>query len=79
MQINEKVYNQENDVTSEISSKHVIGFMLCILITSFSLWGAMYTSYTPKLLLYVLAAVAFSQAIIQLFHAQKRSEEKQTV
>ncbi len=75
MQMNEKVCNQET-TTTVFSQKHILGFMLCILLTSFALWGAMYSSYSPKWLLYVLAAVAFSQAIVQLFQVQDRLEKQ---
>ncbi|MCP3027235.1 hypothetical protein [Halobacillus sp. A5] len=74
--MNEKLYNQESHTASAFSQKHVIGYMFCILLTALSLWGALYSAYTPKLLLYVLAAAAFSQAMIQLVHEQKRSAEQ---
>ncbi|MFC7063717.1 hypothetical protein [Halobacillus seohaensis] len=71
MKINENLYNQENDDAAEIlSRKHMIGFILCIMLTSFSLWGALYSSYTPRPLLFVLAAFAFSQAMMQLLCVQ---------
>ncbi|SFG34012.1 hypothetical protein SAMN05216353_13617 [Halobacillus alkaliphilus] len=71
MKLSEKVHDSErNQATEILSQKHVIGFMLCILLTAISLWGALYTAYSPKLLLYAVSGLAFTQAIFQLFHVQ---------
>ncbi|WP_082232341.1 hypothetical protein [Halobacillus massiliensis] len=50
--------------------KHVLGFTLCIILTASALWGAFYTSYSPKFVLVLLAGVAFVQAVLQLYHVQ---------
>ena len=76
MKLNEKVHDCENNQATEIlSQKHVIGFMLCILLTAISLWGALYTAYSPKLVLYAVSGLAFTQAIFQLFHVQLQNQK----
>ncbi|MFC7319687.1 hypothetical protein [Halobacillus campisalis] len=73
MEFNQKVNNQESQYAPELPSKYIVGFMLCIMLTAFSLWGAVYSSYSPKPLLYAIAAFAFSQAILQLLHVQGKA------
>ncbi|MFZ0368207.1 MAG: hypothetical protein WAM07_01245 [Halobacillus sp.] len=76
MKLNEKVHDCENNQATEIlSQKHVIGFMLCILLSAISLWGALYTAYSPKLVLYAVSGLAFTQAIFQLFHVQLQNQK----
>lgn len=50
--------------------KNVIGFVICIALTAISLVGLFYTGYSPKLLLALIAVLAFSQAMVQLFRIQ---------
>ena len=52
--------------------KHLIGFILCITLTAFSLGGALYSSYDPKFVLIILTALSFTQAMIQLVKLQPR-------
>lgn len=50
--------------------KNIAGFMLCIILTAFSLGGLLYSSYQPKYILILLTVFAFGQAMIQLFRLQ---------
>ncbi|MCA1009850.1 hypothetical protein [Halobacillus halophilus] len=76
MKLNEKVHNcEDNQATEILSQKHVISFMLCILLTAISLWGALYTAYSPKFVLYAISGLAFTQAIFQLFHVQLQNQK----
>ncbi|TGB04854.1 hypothetical protein [Halobacillus salinus] len=50
--------------------KHLLGFVLCIALTAFSLTGYLYSAYEPKILLIIISVLAFSQALIQLFRLQ---------
>ncbi|MCD5323332.1 MULTISPECIES: hypothetical protein [Pontibacillus] len=50
--------------------KDLIGFILSILLTAFSLGGALYSSYDFKLVLFILAGFSFVQAMIQLYKLQ---------
>lgn len=52
--------------------KDLIGFILCILLTAFSLGGALYSSYDLKFVLYILTGLSFAQAMIQLYKLQPR-------
>ncbi|QAS51380.1 hypothetical protein [Halobacillus litoralis] len=50
--------------------KSMVGFILCIALTAFSLCGLLYSSYEPKFLLVLVTGFAFVQALIQLFKLQ---------
>ncbi|SEB16734.1 hypothetical protein SAMN05421743_12260 [Thalassobacillus cyri] len=50
--------------------KPVFGFIVCIILTAFSLWGMFYADYSPKFLLGLITILAFSQAVVQLLHVQ---------
>ncbi|MCA0969205.1 hypothetical protein LCM20_01220 [Halobacillus litoralis] len=56
------------------SWKHLVGFVLCVILTAFSLSGYLYASYEPKVLLLVITALAFVQAVIQLFRIQPEEQ-----
>ncbi|WLD93275.1 hypothetical protein [Alkalihalobacillus sp. AL-G] len=48
--------------------KHVVGFVLSVILSAFSLWTVFYTGHSMKLLFVLISVVAFSQAILNLFH-----------
>ncbi|WP_404452192.1 hypothetical protein LG329_17840 [Virgibacillus necropolis] len=50
--------------------KPIIGFVLCIMITAVSLWGAFYSGYSPKLLFMAVSVLSFTQAVQQLLQVQ---------
>ena len=52
--------------------KDLIGFILCITLTAFSLGGALYSSYDPKILLFIVTGLSFTQAMIQLVKLQPK-------
>ncbi|WP_173918335.1 hypothetical protein [Halobacillus sp. Marseille-Q1614] len=70
MEKNKEVYPQQE--MNLLPWKHVFGFTLCIIMTALALWGAFYTSYSPKFVLVLLAAVSFVQAALQLYHVQMK-------
>lgn len=57
-----------------MKAKYVVTFMLCIVLTAFSMWGVVYLeeSYLIRSLFGITAALAFLQAVFQL--AQVDSE-----
>ncbi|GGB57103.1 hypothetical protein GCM10011409_38290 [Lentibacillus populi] len=50
-----------------LQARCIIGFSLCIILTAFSLWAAMFSGYSFKAIYAVLSVLAFIEAIIQLF------------
>lgn len=54
--------------------KHLIGFVLCIALTAFSLTGLLYSSYHPKFLLVIVTGLSFTQAMIQLYKLQPKPQ-----
>ncbi|WP_240377512.1 hypothetical protein [Bacillus piscicola] len=79
MKIN-KERSSENSTNSDLfgfQMKYVISFILCVILTAFALWGAVYSGegIVLKGLLGVTAVVAFLQAMFQLFHLQPEDRQ----
>ncbi|MFD1020344.1 hypothetical protein [Thalassobacillus hwangdonensis] len=64
---------QKNEAVSQW--KPMIGFVLCIVLTAFTLWVAFYSEYSPKTLLVGIAVLAFSQAVIQLVQLKQLTDQ----
>ncbi|ASN06124.1 cytochrome C oxidase subunit IV family protein [Virgibacillus necropolis] len=50
--------------------KPIIGFVLCILLTAFTLWGALYSGAFPKVLFIAISVITFIQAVQLLLQVQ---------
>ncbi|ELK46031.1 hypothetical protein QRD89_06920 [Halobacillus sp. ACCC02827] len=70
MEQKQQMDNEQAPMIGGLQWKHMIGFVLCVVLAAFSLTGAMYSHYEPTFVLYILSGVAFVQAMIQLFKAQ---------
>lgn len=68
---------EENKHTLSLELRYIIGFTLCILLTAFSLWAAVFSGYSYKMVFAAIAVLAFVQAIIQLFQIQPVKLEKE--
>lgn len=62
-----KLFNQQ--------VRYMIGFMFYILLTAFSLWAAVFSSYSYTMVLAAISVLAFVQAIIRLFQIQPSQPE----
>ncbi|MEW9677945.1 hypothetical protein ABRT01_17630 [Lentibacillus sp. L22] len=61
--------------TIGIQFRYYIGFTLCILLSAFSLWAAVFSGYSYKIVFAAIAVLAFVQAIIQLFQVKPAQTE----
>ncbi|MYL39122.1 hypothetical protein [Halobacillus litoralis] len=62
--------NQEEARVSHWPWKDLVGFILCIALTAFSLTAVLYSSYQPTYVFMILTGLAFTQAMIQLVKLQ---------
>ncbi|UOR10931.1 hypothetical protein [Halobacillus amylolyticus] len=72
MEKNKELYGGYGHEPGGLPWKNIISFVLCIILASFTLWGALYSDYTFKTLLFVISVIAFLQALLQLFYVQAR-------
>ncbi|MDM5340910.1 cytochrome aa3 quinol oxidase subunit IV [Fictibacillus enclensis] len=59
--------------------KHVIGYILSIVLTAFALWVTFGTGFPPRTILIIIFVFAFLQATLQLLmfmHMTESSEKK---
>jgi heme/copper-type cytochrome/quinol oxidase subunit 4 len=68
---------KENKHTLNQQLRYIIGFTLCILLTAFSLWAAVFSGYSYKMVFAAIAFLAFVQAIMQLFQIQPTKLEQE--
>lgn len=55
--------------------RYMVGFTLCILLSAFSLWAAVFSSYSYKMVSVAIAVLAFVQAVIRLFQIKPSQPE----
>ncbi|WP_226577768.1 hypothetical protein [Halobacillus litoralis] len=72
MQYKRQESTEDSTMVSHWPWKDLIGFILCIALTAFSLTTVLYSSYQPTFVFVILTGLAFVQAMIQLFKLQPR-------